>query len=115
MRRRQFIAGLGAGIGTGLGAAASPVLWPLAARAQQGARVRRIGILRPTNTFVETSADAFKKGLAGLGWTEGRNFRFEERRAENADQFPLYAAELARSAPDAILAITSQALQAMRH
>jgi putative ABC transport system substrate-binding protein len=119
MRRREFIAGLGSGLGTGLGtglgAAASAVLWPLAARAQQGVRVRRIGILRLTNNFVETSADAIKKGLAGLGWTEGRNTRFEEPRFDNADQLLFYAAELARLAPDAIFVLGSSALQAMRH
>ena len=72
IRRREFIAGLGA-------AAA----WPLAARAQQGARVRRIGVLMPDdeNDPVEkTYVSAFTQALAGLGWTDGRNVRMDLRR-----------------------------------
>ena len=63
--RREFIAGLG-------GAAA----WPLAARAQQGNRVRRIGVLVLGDPLVS----AFTQALAGLGWTEGRNVRIDLRR-----------------------------------
>ena len=66
LRRREFIAGLG-------GSAA----WPLAAGAQQGASVRRVGILlAASRTDIGSpdyaSVDAFKQGLAGLGWAEGR-------------------------------------------
>ena len=52
--------------------------WPLAARAQLGNRVRRIGVLMPT---VETSPNppAFTQALAGLGWTDGRNVRMDLR------------------------------------
>ena len=67
LRRRDFIAGLG-------GAAA----WPLAARAQQDTRVRRVGVLmsRDENDPVaKTRLSAFTQALAGLGWTDGRNVR----------------------------------------
>jgi putative ABC transport system substrate-binding protein len=72
LRRREFIAGLG-------GAA---VAWPLAARAQQGDRVRRIGMLR---VFDENDPDgkprysAFTQALAGLGWIDGRSVRMDVR------------------------------------
>jgi putative ABC transport system substrate-binding protein len=71
IRRRAFIAALG-------GAAA----WPLAARAQQGQRVRRIGVLVPydeNEPFVKPYLPAFIQALAGLGWTEGRNVRIDLR------------------------------------
>jgi putative ABC transport system substrate-binding protein len=67
MRRREFIAALG-------GAAA----WPLAARAQQRGRVRRIGVLvagDENDPVVKTAASAFTHALADLGWTDGRNMR----------------------------------------
>ena len=62
MRRRDFVALLGA-------AAA----WPLAARAQQGGRVRRVGVLQPTaenDPETQSRIKAFRQGLAALGWTE---------------------------------------------
>ncbi len=71
MRRREVITLLG-------GAAA----WPLAARAQQGARVRRIGVLI---AFAESDPEgqafvvAFREGLQKLGWTDGRNIRIDTR------------------------------------
>jgi putative ABC transport system substrate-binding protein len=65
LRRREFIAGFG-------GAAA---LWPLAARAQQRERVRRIGVLLPLDKRVS----AFTQALADLGWTERRNLRMDLR------------------------------------
>jgi putative ABC transport system substrate-binding protein len=67
LRRREFIAGLG-------GAAA----WPLAARAQQGDRVRRIGVLMPfdeNQPVAKARLSAFTQALAQLGWTDGRNVR----------------------------------------
>jgi putative ABC transport system substrate-binding protein len=69
LRRREFIAALG-------GAAA----WPLAARAQQGDRVRRIGWLIPVyenDPAAKTVRSAFMQALAGLGWTDGRNVRMD--------------------------------------
>ena len=65
LRRRDFIAGLG-------GAAA----WPLAAGAQQGNRVRRIGVLMAfdeNDPLAKSDVAAFTQALAGLGWTDGRN------------------------------------------
>ena len=67
MRRREFIAGLG-------GAA----VWPLAARAQQGERMRLIGVLVSGNendSNAKASISAFTQALADLGWTAGRNVR----------------------------------------
>ena len=64
MKRREFIALLG-------GAA---VAWPLVARAQQGGRVRRVGVLQPTaenDPETQPRTKAFRQGLAALGWTEG--------------------------------------------
>ena len=69
--RREFLAGLG-------GAAA----WPLAARAQQGDRVRRIGVLIPGNEndpVTKLRLSAFTQALTDLGWTDGRNVRMDVR------------------------------------
>ena len=62
-----------------LGGAAA---WPLAARAQQGGRVRRIGVLMPleeNDPLAKARMSAFKQALAGLGWTDGRNVRMDVR------------------------------------
>jgi putative tryptophan/tyrosine transport system substrate-binding protein len=97
MRRRDFITLLG-------GVAA----WPLAARAQQGERVRRIGVL---TSFAEDDPEgvardaAFLQALTQLGWTDGRNVRMEYRwGASGPDRSRKYAAELAALAPDVVLA-----------
>ena len=97
MRRREFI--------TLVGAAAA---WPMAARAQQNERVRRIGVL------VASPADdaewkarlaAFNDGLAQLGWIEGRNMRVDTRWATtNADDLRKQAAELVATTPDVLVA-----------
>ena len=71
IRRREFITFLG-------GAAA----WPLAAGAQQGDRVRRIGVLMPgdeNDPYVKTNISAFTQALADLGWTDGRNLLMDLR------------------------------------
>ena len=98
MRRRAFISLLG-------GAAAA---WPLAARAQQGERMRRIGVLMNTvadDTVFQIRLGAFLQGLAVLGWTIGRNMRIEIRwSGGKADDARRYAAELVAFAPDVILA-----------
>jgi putative ABC transport system substrate-binding protein len=98
MRRRDFIKSIG-------GAAAA---WPLPARAQQGERVPRIGVL------INLAADdpesgarlaAFVKGLQELSWADGRNVRIETRwGGADADRVRRYAAELVALAPDVILA-----------
>jgi putative ABC transport system substrate-binding protein len=72
LQRRDFIAGLG-------GAA---VAWPLAARAQQGDRVRRIGVLIPrdeSDPETKTYVSAFTQALADLGWADGHNVRMDLR------------------------------------
>jgi putative ABC transport system substrate-binding protein len=71
MRRREFIGLVG-------GAAA----WPLAARAQQGERLRRIGLLTgadENDPVAKTFVSALTQSLAGLGWTDGRNVRMDLR------------------------------------
>jgi putative ABC transport system substrate-binding protein len=97
MRRREFI--------TLIGGAA---VWPLAARAQQPERMRRIGILlAATADDAEFQAwvGAFLQALALLGWTIGRNVRIDTRWAgANAAEIRRHAAELAALAPDVILA-----------
>jgi putative ABC transport system substrate-binding protein len=102
LRRREFVTLLG-------GAAAAPLVsWPLAARAQQGERVRRIGILLPAaadDAEFQTRLAAFHQALALLGWTIGRNVRIDTRWATtNAADIRRHAAELAALAPDVILA-----------
>ena len=97
MRRREFIAVLG-----------SAASWPLTARAQQGERMRRIGILLPAaadSPEFQARVAAFHQGLALLGWTIGRNVRIDIRwGAGDAERSRKYAAELAALAPDVILA-----------
>ena len=69
MRRREFIAGLG-----------SAAAWPLVARAQQGDRVRRIGMLMPADeNDPEPRARLFTQANADLGWVDGRNARMDLR------------------------------------
>jgi putative ABC transport system substrate-binding protein len=104
MRRREFIAGLGGA------AAASAAIWPLAARAQQADRMRRIGVLMasPENPVGQSDIVALRQGLRELGWTEGRNLRIDTRwgGADFRDSMRRNAAELVALAPDAIVAGT---------
>jgi ABC-type uncharacterized transport system substrate-binding protein len=97
MRRRAFILALG-------GAAA----WPLAARAQQTDRVRRIGVLignAESDPEGQTRAVALRQDLQKLGWAEGRNIRIDYRwGAGEPDRAQAYAAELVALAPDVIVA-----------
>ena len=98
MKRREFITLLS-------GAVAA---WPVAARAQQGERMRRIGVLLPgtsDDADFQARLGAFLQGLALLGWTIGRNVRIDVRWATaNAAEIRQHAAELAALAPDVILA-----------
>ncbi|MGA7163844.1 MAG: ABC transporter substrate-binding protein, partial [Pseudolabrys sp.] len=101
MRRREFITMLG-------GAAAA---WPLAARAQQPERVRRIGVLMylpADDTEGQARLAAFTQALTQLGWSDGHNLRIDTRYA-TADDIRRHAAELAALAPDVILAGTGTA------
>ena len=94
--RRQFITLLG-------GAAA----WPLAARAQQRERMRRIGVLMnlaSDDTEGQARLAAFHQGLQQLGWTVGRNAQIDYRwGAGDADRIRKFAAELIGLAPDVSL------------
>jgi putative ABC transport system substrate-binding protein len=97
MRRRDFITLLG-------GVAAA---WPLAARAQQGERVRLVCILEGISTDTPAAKArhvAFLEGLQQLGWIPGRNVRIETRYAEGDEAaIRKYAAELVALAPDVLL------------
>ncbi|HKF10540.1 MAG TPA: ABC transporter substrate-binding protein [Xanthobacteraceae bacterium] len=98
MKRREFI--------TLLGGAA--VAWPVATRAQQPERVRRIGVLMgypESDSEAQTKIAAFRDGLQKLGWTEGRNTRIETRWATPADAESMerFAKELVALQPDLIL------------
>jgi putative ABC transport system substrate-binding protein len=103
MRRREFIAGLG-----------SAAAWPMAARAQQPARMRRVGVLMylPRNPESEERLAAFQQGLERLGWRVGRDLTIDYRFSViDVDRARAAAAELLTLAPDAILAISTPALQ----
>ena len=106
MRRRDFITLLG-------GAAA----WPLAAGAEQGERIRRIGVLMPSaadDPEFQARITAFLQGLAQLGWLDGRNVRIDSRwGVADADRIRKYAAELVALAPDVILANSSAAVASL--
>jgi putative ABC transport system substrate-binding protein len=98
MRRRDFVALLG-------GAAAA---WPIAVRAQQPGRMRRIGVLASGATAddpeIHDRIAAFLQGLQQLGWSDGRNILIDIREgAGNPDTIRKYAAELAALAPDVIV------------
>ena len=106
MRRREFITLLG-------GAAAAG---PLAARAQQGDRVRRIGVLMPgdeNDPLVKVSA--FTQALADLGWTDGRNVRMDLRwHEDDTNRIRALAQELVGLQPDIILATSTVATAALQ-
>jgi putative tryptophan/tyrosine transport system substrate-binding protein len=107
LRRRQFITLLG-------GAAAA---WPLPARAQQGERVRRIGLLMGTadDREGETRVAALKRGLQELGWTDGRNIQIETRfGGADTSRIRADAAELVALAPDIIVGQTTPVIRALR-
>src|SRR5262245_29190392 len=103
MRRREFIALLGAAAG-----------YPLVARAEQAAEVRRIGILlSPTATDPEAPLrlTTFITALQELGWTDRRNLRIDFRQAAAAN-LRSQAGELVALRPDVLLAIGNPALTA---
>jgi putative tryptophan/tyrosine transport system substrate-binding protein len=99
MRRRDFITALG-----GMAAAG----WPLAARSQQGERMRRIGVLAPWAADDQDSnirLAAFRQRLQQLGWTDSRDVWIDYRfAAGDLENFRKYAAELVALAPDVVLA-----------
>jgi putative tryptophan/tyrosine transport system substrate-binding protein len=106
MRRREFIAGLGAAI------------WPLAARAQQREKVRRIGFLTygdDTVLGITSIRTLLRDDLEQLGWSEGRNLRLDFRFGDgDAGKTSAFAADLVQLAPDAIIAQYGVALRALQ-
>jgi putative ABC transport system substrate-binding protein len=106
MRRREFIAGLG-----------SAAAWPAVARAQQGGRMRRIGILLSAVAADDPQRrmGAFVQRLAELGWTEGRDLRIDYRYGlADPDRLRRYAGELVALSSDVLLAAGNRALAALQ-
>jgi ABC-type uncharacterized transport system substrate-binding protein len=107
IRRREVITLLG-------GAAA----WPLAARAQQPERVRRIGLLSgavETDPEIQSRNAAFRQALQQLGWTEGQNVRIDHRWVSNdSDRIRREAAELVALVPDVIFTTGSPIVGALQ-
>jgi len=105
MRRREFIRGI-----------VASATWPLAARAQQSERMRRIGILLNFEASVgQARKKAFTQGLQNLGWTEGGNVQIEARWAGgDVDRTRRYAAELVALEPDVILASPSSSVSELQ-
>jgi putative ABC transport system substrate-binding protein len=97
MRRREFV-----------GVLSGAMAWPLAVRAQQAERMRRVGVLMPFaegDPETQSRVTALHQGLARLGWTEGRNLRIEHRwaTAPDADSMRRFARDLVDLRPDLIL------------
>jgi len=107
MRRRDFM--------TLVGRAATA--WPLAARAQQAQRMRRVGILigfAESDPAAQSWLTAFRGALAKLGWTESSNFQIELRWAsDDPDRMKAFAKELVDLRPDAILSVTTPVTNAL--
>jgi len=107
LQRREFI--------TRLGAAAAA--WPLAARAQQGERMRRIGVLMPgasDDREYQARLAAFLQGLQQLGWADGHNVRIDTRFGTgDADLIRKQAGELVALGPDVVMAYSSDAVSSM--
>jgi putative ABC transport system substrate-binding protein len=108
MKRREFITLLGGAV----------VTWPLAARAQQGERMRRVSVLLPLGEKDSEAigrVKAFRLGMRDLGWIGGRNVQIEIRFAgSNLESINEHVAELIRLAPDVIVANTSAVVAALR-
>jgi putative tryptophan/tyrosine transport system substrate-binding protein len=105
MKRRGFIAGLG-----------SAAAWPLAARAQQGERVRRVGFLTyGSEAGGPPNPRLLRDDLEHLGWKEGRNLRLDFRFGDgDARKTSAFAADLVQLAPDVIVVAYTVALRALR-
>src|SRR5262249_24164866 len=105
-KRREFISLLGA-----------TAAWPLAARAQQGERARRIGVLMAyaeSDPEAQTLVLAFRDGLQKLGWTEGHNIRIDLRwGASDVEAMQRFAKELVALQPDLILSQTTPTTAAL--
>ena len=107
IKRRDFVTLLG-------GAAAA---WPLAARAQQAERMRRIGVLMgavESDPARQSQLAAFRGALAKLGWREGSNLAIEVRWGGDPELCARYAAELVALGPEVILADASPSVEALQ-
>src|SRR5262245_46700145 len=91
MRRREFVALLGGAV----------AVWPLAARAQQTERMRRIGV---RTALDGPDVKAFQQELERLGWSEGRNIHIDHRYAPAGTQVQALAQELVAGKPEVIFA-----------
>jgi putative tryptophan/tyrosine transport system substrate-binding protein len=107
MKRREFIAAIGAA-----------ATWPLAARAQQPERIRRIGVLMNVSADDPVSLDrvtAFVQGLQELGWTVGRNLQIEYRwGAGNVERYRTFATELVALRPDILVTAGAPSAEALQ-
>src|SRR6516165_1639370 len=107
MLRRYFIAGL----------ASAVAAWPVLSRAQQGERVRRVGVLSGAATEADQLATRklIYEELQKLGWTDGRNLRLDVRfGGGDVARTRAYAAELVRLAPDVIFTPSGVAFAAVQ-
>ena len=108
MRRREFIISIGG----------TAIAWPLAVRARQSERVRRIGVLSGGADDAEGQARAasLRQGFSELGWTEGRNIHIDYRwSGGGVSRAKVNAAELVSQKPDVIIANTTLSLAAVRN
>jgi putative ABC transport system substrate-binding protein len=106
MKRRTFIAGLG-----------SAAAWPVVARAQQGERTRRIGVLisgDENDPRYKRIVSAFTQALAGLGWTDGRNLRMDLRWGTGINRVGALAQELVGLQPDILVTSNTPATVAVQ-
>jgi putative ABC transport system substrate-binding protein len=106
LKRREFVTLLGS----------SAAVWPMLVRAQQGGKVRRIGLLTGTSREgASINFDAFLQGMRDLGYVEGRDFIADLRFADgNYDRFPELAAELVRLEADVIVTGTGAAIRTLQ-
>jgi putative tryptophan/tyrosine transport system substrate-binding protein len=109
MKRRDFIALIGGGT----------VAWPLAVRAQQTERMRRVSVLMPyleSNTNAQQWTKAFGDSLQEFGWISGRNIQLDFRWAgPNPDRLRADAAEMVRLGPDVLVATATPSVEALQH
>lgn len=109
MKRRDFIKLIGGGA----------VAWPLAARAQQPERMRRVGVLMgypEGDKQAQAGVSALRKGLQNLGWIEGQNIHTDYRWAgPDPEKARTYAKELSGMSPDVIVSSTNQVTAIVQH